>query len=254
GYRIETPPGLFPIHRAVGGVRSDLHHLSRWRVSHLFSDRLDRTRRMRRPRPGGSRRGRHRRRGVERIRLRVRHRPLRPDAPRDRRHACPDRERHAVLRTVLVKISLSWLREFVDLTESTEELRSILDDLGLVVEGIDLIDHVPLAPVGAVLPGGFEIARREMRGVTSNGMLCSARELGLGDDHRGLMLLDDVIEPVVGVRLLEALSITPDVVFDITVEGNRPDAWSVEGVARDLATRLGRALASPSLAEPNGEE
>ena len=201
-----------------------------------------------------------------------------------------------------MKISLSWLREFVDLTESTEELRSILDDLGLVVEGIDLIgegledvvvarideiraidgadrvrlvvvdaghgpleivcgamnidlgDHVPLAPVGAVLPGGFEIARREMRGVTSNGMLCSARELGLGDDHRGLMLLDDVIEPVVGVRLLEALSITPDVVFDITVEGNRPDAWSVEGVARDLATRLGRALSSPSLAEPNGEE
>src|ERR1035438_1640143 len=302
GYRIETPPGLFPIHRAVGGVRGDLHHLSRGRGSHLFPDRLDRTRRMRRPRPGGSRRGRHRRRGVERIRLRVRHRPLRPDAPRDRRHACPDRERHAVLRTVLVKISLSWLREFVDVTESTEELRSILDDLGLVVEGIDLIgegledvvvarideiraidgadrvrlvvvdaghgpleivcgamnidlgDHVPLAPVGAVLPGGFEIARREMRGVTSNGMLCSARELGLGDDHRGLMLLDDVIEPVVGVRLLEALSITPDVVFDITVEGNRPDAWSVEGVARDLATRLGRALSSPSLAEPNGEE
>jgi len=42
---------------------------------------------------------------------------------------------------------------------------------------IDLGDHVPLAPVGAVLPGGFEIALRQMRGVTSNGMLCSAREL-----------------------------------------------------------------------------
>jgi len=201
-----------------------------------------------------------------------------------------------------MKIALSWLREFVELPESTEELRSILDDLGLVVEGIDLIgegledvvvarideiraiegadrvrlvvvdagqgpleivcgamnidlgDHVPLAPVGAVLPGGFEIARRQMRGVTSNGMLCSSRELGLGDDHAGLMLLDDVIEPVVGVGLLEALSITPDVVFDITVEGNRPDAWSVEGVARDLATRLARPLASPPLAEPNSKE
>ena len=67
------------------------------------------------------------------------------------------------------------------------------------------------------------------------------------------MLLDDLIDPVVGVGLLEALSITPDVVFDITVEGNRPDAWSVEGVARDLATRLGRPLASPPLAEPNGD-
>jgi phenylalanyl-tRNA synthetase beta chain len=198
-----------------------------------------------------------------------------------------------------VKISLSWLREFVDLTETTDELRVILDDLGLVVEGIenvgegledvvvarideiraiegadrvrlvvvdagdgpleivcgamniDLGDHVPLAPVGAVLPGGFEIARRQMRGVTSNGMLCSSRELGLGDDHRGLLVLDDLIEPVIGVGLLEALSITPDTVFDITVEGNRPDAWSVEGVARDLATRLGRPLTPPTLAEPN---
>jgi phenylalanyl-tRNA synthetase beta chain len=200
-----------------------------------------------------------------------------------------------------VKIALSWLREFVELNESIEELRVILDDLGLVVEGIeyvgeglddvvvvrideiraiegadrvrlvtvdtgdgpleivcgamniDLGDHVPLAPVGAVLPGGFEIARRQMRGVTSNGMLCSARELGLGDDHAGLMLLDDLIEPVVGVGLLEALLITPDVVFDITVEGNRPDAWSVEGVARDLATRLGRPLASPPVAETNSD-
>ncbi|MGB8196157.1 MAG: phenylalanine--tRNA ligase subunit beta [Acidimicrobiales bacterium] len=200
-----------------------------------------------------------------------------------------------------MKIALSWLREFVELTESTDELRVILDDLGLVVEGIEVVgeglddvvvvrideiraiegadrvrlvtvdtgngpleivcgamnidlgDHVPLAPVGAVLPGGFEIARRQMRGVTSNGMLCSARELGLGDDHGGLMLLDDLIDPVVGEGLLAALSITPDVVFDITVEGNRPDAWSVEGVARDLATRLGRPLASPHVAEPNDE-
>jgi phenylalanyl-tRNA synthetase beta chain len=200
-----------------------------------------------------------------------------------------------------VKISLSWLREFVELTESTDELRAILDDLGLVVEGIDHVgegledvvvarideiraiegadrvrlvvvdagngpleivcgatnidlgDHVPLAPIGAVLPGGFEIARREMRGVTSNGMLCSARELRLGDDHGGLLLLDDLIDPVVGEGLLDALSITPDVVFDITVEGNRPDAWSVEGVARDLATRLRRPLASPPVAQTNSD-
>jgi len=200
-----------------------------------------------------------------------------------------------------VKIPLSWLREFVELTETTDELRAVLDDLGLVVEGIDYVgegledvivarideiraiegadrvrlvvvdagdgpmeivcgamnidvgDHVPLAPIGAVLPGGFEIARRTMRGVTSNGMLCSSRELGLGDDHGGLMVLDDLTAPVVGVHLLEALSITPDVVFDITVEGNRPDAWSVEGVARDLATRLRRPLSAPPLAETNSD-
>ena len=56
-----------------------------------------------------------------------------------------------------------------------------------------------------------------------------------------------------GESLLEALGIVPDVVFDITVEGNRPDAWCVEGVARDLATRLQRPLASPALAEPNSD-
>ena len=115
-------------------------------------------------------------------------------------------------------------------------------------------NHVPLAPVGAILPGGFVIAERRMRGVTSNGMLCSSSELGLSDDHQGLMILDDLITPRVGQGLLEALSLTPDVVFDISVEGNRPDAWSVAGVARDLATRLDRPLQAPKLAEPDEGE
>jgi phenylalanyl-tRNA synthetase beta chain len=112
-------------------------------------------------------------------------------------------------------------------------------------------DHVPLAPVGAVLPGGFTIGERTVRGVTSHGMLCSPRELELNDDHQGLMVLDGLIEPHVGERLLAALKITPDVVFDISVEGNRPDAWCVEGVARDLATRLRRTLRSPAGASTN---
>lgn len=197
-----------------------------------------------------------------------------------------------------MRISLNWLREFVDLPESVEELREALDDLGLVVEGVEHVgagledvvvarvdeiraiegadrvrlvvvdagegpleivcgasnfavgDHVPLAPVGAVLPGDFTIAERTMRGVTSHGMLCSARELRLSDDHEGLMVLDGLIEPRVGEHLLEALALTPDVIFDVAVEGNRPDAWCVEGVARDLATRYGRALRTPPLARP----
>jgi phenylalanyl-tRNA synthetase beta chain len=196
-----------------------------------------------------------------------------------------------------MKVSLNWLRDFVDLEESVEDLREVLDDLGLVVEGIEHVgeglddvvvarvqeiraipgadrirlvvvdagdgpieivcgasnfaegDRVPMAPVGAVLPGGFEIARRQMRGVTSNGMLCSARELRLSDDHVGLMILNDVAA-VEGTALLEALKITPDVVFDISVEGNRPDAWSIEGVARDLAARLQRPLRAPAVAAP----
>ncbi|MFZ0768952.1 MAG: phenylalanine--tRNA ligase subunit beta, partial [Acidimicrobiales bacterium] len=108
-----------------------------------------------------------------------------------------------------------------------------------------------LAPVGSVLPGGFTITERSMRGVTSHGMLCSSRELRLSGDHEGLMILDGLIEPQIGEGLLEALSIKPDVIFDISVEGNRPDAWSVEGVARDLSTRLARPLKSPPLASPN---
>jgi phenylalanyl-tRNA synthetase beta chain len=201
-----------------------------------------------------------------------------------------------------VKISLAWLREFVDIDESPDVLRPILDDLGLVVEGIEFVgrglddvvvsrideireivgadrvrlvvvdagdgpleivcgatnfavgEYVPLAPVGAVLPGGFEIARRSMRGVTSNGMLCSARELGLSDDHVGLMLLDGLDDTAVGKKLIEVLDIIADVIFDISVEGNRPDAWSVQGVARDLATKLARPLRAPSIAEPNGRD
>ena len=53
-------------------------------------------------------------------------------------------------------------------------------------------DLVPLAPVGAVLPGDFAIAKRKMKGVTSNGMLCSGRELELTDDHEGIMILSRV--------------------------------------------------------------
>jgi phenylalanyl-tRNA synthetase beta chain len=104
-------------------------------------------------------------------------------------------------------------------------------------------DMVPLAPVGAVLPGGFEIRRRTMKGVVSNGMLCSGSELGLSENHEGILVLGEQAGPdgngvAPGTPLVEALGIAPDVVFDIAVEANRPDAWSVAGVARDLAATL----------------
>jgi phenylalanyl-tRNA synthetase beta chain len=112
-------------------------------------------------------------------------------------------------------------------------------------------DLVPLAPVGAVLPGGFEIGRRRMKGVTSNGMLCSGRELELSDDHEGILVLGGdgvgVREP--GTPLLEALGIERDVVFDVAVEANRPDAWSMAGIARDLAARLRLPFAIPEPAD-----
>ena len=110
-------------------------------------------------------------------------------------------------------------------------------------------DLVPLATLGTVMPDGMEIARRKMRGEWSNGMLCSGRELGLGDDHAGILLLEDA--PAPGTPITDALGIVADVVFDLDITPNRPDAMSVAGVARDLAARLGLPFA---IAEPQPEE
>jgi phenylalanyl-tRNA synthetase beta chain len=111
-------------------------------------------------------------------------------------------------------------------------------------------DLVPLAPVGAVLPGGFEIGRRKMRGEWSEGMLCSAPELGLPEPEGaagGLLVLPPgLAEP--GVPLAAALDLRPDVVFDLDISANRPDALCMAGVARDLAAALGEPWAPP--AEP----
>ena len=104
-------------------------------------------------------------------------------------------------------------------------------------------DLVPLAPVGTVLPGGFEIGRRKMKGVTSEGMLCSGRELGLSEDHEGILVLPAGLEP--GLPLRDALGIRADVVFDLAIEGNRPDAQCMAGVARDAAARLRLPFAIP---------
>ncbi len=108
-------------------------------------------------------------------------------------------------------------------------------------------DLVALAPVGAVLPGGFAIGQRRMKGVVSNGMLCSGSELGLSTDHEGILRLNDLEGGVVGQRLIDLLGIESDVVFDIAVEANRPDAWCMAGVARDLAARLGVPFSVPDV-------
>jgi phenylalanyl-tRNA synthetase beta chain len=82
-------------------------------------------------------------------------------------------------------------------------------------------DLVALARVGAVLPGDVEITRRKMKGVESNGMICSARELHLGQDADGIMVLT---AGAPGEPIAEALGLTSDVVFDLETETNRPDA------------------------------
>jgi phenylalanyl-tRNA synthetase beta chain len=101
---------------------------------------------------------------------------------------------------------------------------------------------VPFAPAGARLPGGITLERRTIRGQVSDGMLCSPRELGLGDDHGGILVLDPGAELGADVRPVLGLD---DVVFDLSITPNRPDAMCVVGVARELAAHLGQPLTVP---------
>jgi phenylalanyl-tRNA synthetase beta chain len=97
----------------------------------------------------------------------------------------------------------------------------------------------PFAPVGATLPGGVKIEKRKIRGELSNGMLCSARELGLGADHTGILALETQAAP--GTAFLDATGVG-DVRFEIDVLPNRPDLLSHEGLAREIAAALGTAM------------
>lgn len=103
-------------------------------------------------------------------------------------------------------------------------------------------DVVPLATLGTTMPNGMTIERRGILGIDSEGMLCSAVELGIGEDHSGILLLDGNAK--LGVPYAEVLGIAPDVVFDLDLTRNRPDCWSIEGVARDLAAWRSQPLTS----------
>jgi phenylalanyl-tRNA synthetase beta chain len=92
----------------------------------------------------------------------------------------------------------------------------------------------PFARVGAKLPSGKAIGAAELRGVQSNGMLCSAKELELLDDAVGLLLLDQ--EAPLGVGMTEYLQLD-DAIFEVNVTPNRGDCFSVVGIARELAAR-----------------
>ncbi len=199
-------------------------------------------------------------------------------------------------------VPLSWLREYVDIDLTLDELVVVLAELGLAVEsvrrvgegldgvvvakileissieGADKIrvvqvdagdgpsqpvqvvcgawnfevgDVVALATVGAVLPGDFTIAKRKMKGVVSNGMLCAADELALPatDQDAGILILDQDLVP--GTPFAKAMGIEADVVLELEINANRPDAMSMLGIARDLAARLGTPLRIP---DPRVEE
>ena len=98
---------------------------------------------------------------------------------------------------------------------------------------------VPVAVPGAVLGGDFTITRRDIRGATSNGMICSEIELGLGDEADGIMVLNSDYPnaaDAIGRDFADIVGL-PDVYYEISVTPNRPDCLSVYGLCRDLAAR-----------------
>lgn len=101
---------------------------------------------------------------------------------------------------------------------------------------------VPFARIGAVLPGGMKIGKARMRGVESFGMLCSARELGLSEDHSGLLELDTQAQ--VGVSARDVLALD-DTLFTLKLTPNRADCLSILGVAREVAALTGASLTLP---------
>ena len=196
-----------------------------------------------------------------------------------------------------MKVSLSWLKTHIDLTDVTvEKMRDMLTFAGIEVEGVEVRgvdtdkiivaqikefsqhpnadrlsvchvddgsgtarqivcgaknfkagDKVPLALPGAILPGGIEIKAGELRGLQSNGMLCSGRELGMSDDQAGLLILDPHIRVGKPFRDL----VPPDVIFDLEITPNRPDLLSHRGLARELSALANKTLTaveSPALA------
>lgn len=194
-----------------------------------------------------------------------------------------------------MKLSLSWLKNYVSLSASPEEITHALTFLGFEVEGVE---HTGLSPIdglvvgeiltrakhpnadklsvcsvrvtpggepqqivcgapncdagnrvlvatpGAVLPGDFKIKPTKIRGVESDGMMCSARELGLGDDHEGLLILGNT--PEIGTPAHVAMG-EGDVVFDVEITPNRPDALSQLGLARELAAWFKLPLRYPEI-------
>lgn len=104
---------------------------------------------------------------------------------------------------------------------------------------------VVFAPIGTIIPkGNFEIKRTKIRGVESFGMICAEDELLLSDDHSGIMVLDEKFLP--GTSLIESLGLN-DVIIEVAITPNRPDALSHIGVARDLSALFNRELKIPKI-------
>jgi phenylalanyl-tRNA synthetase beta chain len=108
---------------------------------------------------------------------------------------------------------------------------------------------VAFAPVGTTLPGGLTLGARELRGVASQGMICSEDEIDLGSDHDGIVILPS--EWAAGTPLVDLVPAVRDSVIEIGVTPNRPDALGHFGVAIDLAVALGVSTRAPRTFDPS---
>ncbi len=189
-----------------------------------------------------------------------------------------------------MKVTLNWLREYVDFDLSADELSHRLTMAGLEVDameqhgdGLDSVivarladvaahpdadrltvckvetgqatfqvvcgaknhktgDLVAFAQVGTVLPGDFKIKKSKIRNQESFGMLCSVKELGLGEDADGIMILPPDLP--LGEPVFEVLGLK-DVMYEIGLTPNRADCLSVVGVAREVSAMTGKPLCLP---------
>ena len=103
-------------------------------------------------------------------------------------------------------------------------------------------DHIVTSMIGAVLPGDVKIKKSKLRGVVSYGMNCSERELGLGNDHDGIMILPE--DAPVGMPFAQYLN-KNEVVLDLEITPNRPDCLSVRGLAREFAAMNNKPWTDP---------
>ncbi len=105
-------------------------------------------------------------------------------------------------------------------------------------------DKVPLALPGAVLPGDFKIKVGKLRGVESQGMMCSEKELGIAEDAEGLLILDPATR--LGAPINEVLG-GGDTVYDLEITPNRPDLLSIIGIAREVSALTGNPVKLPAV-------
>lgn len=158
-------------------------------------------------------------------------------------------DRYDYLNTVLVSRIIK-----IDPHPHAENLSCCRVDIGgrtiSVVCGAPNIQENTLAPValpGTLLPHGAVLEQSVIRGLLSEGMLCSEFELGLGSDKSGIMKLDDALTP--GTRLSQALLLT-DTVFEVAITPNRSDCLSMLGIAREVAAIQGTHVTCPEIRLP----